>query len=104
MPTLNRLWAGRVYGTNTGNIFIEFTETDPKIAGIVRFRDEALGVVMYSVTGTLDGVLRLSERRPSLRAEKEQRPTRARPDASQRPDPPRPFRSAPEGREQNLRE
>lgn len=32
MTELRKLWAGRVYGTNTGNIFVEFDEVEPNVA------------------------------------------------------------------------
>jgi hypothetical protein len=60
MPTLNKLWAGKIYGTNTGNLFIEFTEAGPKVVGIIRFRDDALGVVIYKVSGTFDEGLKIT--------------------------------------------
>ncbi len=60
MPTLNKLWAGRVYGTNTGNFYMEFTDAGPKVTGIARFRDDALGVAVYEVSGTFDGELKLT--------------------------------------------
>ncbi|MBN8542885.1 MAG: hypothetical protein J0M34_01315 [Alphaproteobacteria bacterium] len=59
MTTLSKLWAGRVFGTNTGNIFIEFTELEPEIKGILRFMDTQFGVALYDITGTFDGKLKL---------------------------------------------
>ena len=59
-PPLTKLWAGRIYGTNTGNIFIEFTETGPKVSGIIRLRDDALGMALYSISGTYGELLTLT--------------------------------------------
>ena len=60
MPTLNKLWAGKVYGTNTGNLFIEFSEAGPNVAGILRFRDDAFGIVTYKLSGTFGEGLRIT--------------------------------------------
>ena len=60
MARLGRLWAGRLYGTNTGNLAAELNSTeDGAIAGVVRFMDSALGgPIVYEVTGTYaDGKL-----------------------------------------------
>ena len=51
---IGRLWAGRVYGTNTGNLFIEFAKADPDIAGTLRFMDIAFGLTIYTIQGTFD--------------------------------------------------
>lgn len=54
MSNIGRLWAGRVYGTNTGNLFIEFSKSEPDIAGILRFMDSAFGLAVYAIQGTFD--------------------------------------------------
>jgi hypothetical protein len=60
MPTLKRLWAGRVFGTNTGNLFLEFDSTDDdKISGTIRFMDSTFGLTVYRVAGSFDGKLLL---------------------------------------------
>lgn len=55
MPTLGKLWAGYVYGTNTGKVFVEF-EADAKAPiGILRFNDSDLGTTVYKIEGSFDG-------------------------------------------------
>ena len=60
MAQIGRLWAGRVYGTNIGNLFVEFSKTDPAIEGELRFLDEQHGPAVYSVDGTFDTELKLT--------------------------------------------
>ena len=52
MSQIGKLWAGRVYGTNTGNIFVEFDEVEPHIVGRLRFLDSLYGITVYTVRGT----------------------------------------------------
>ena len=54
MSNIGKLWAGRVYGTNAGNLFIEFSKSEPDIAGILRFMDSAFGLAVYAIQGTFD--------------------------------------------------
>lgn len=54
MTQLGKLWAGRVYGTNTGNIFVEFDQVEPRIEGRLRFLDSLAGIAVYSVKGTFN--------------------------------------------------
>jgi hypothetical protein len=50
-PSIGKLWAGKVYGTNTGNLFAEFNSLDGKINGVLRVSDDRFGVS----AGTFDG-------------------------------------------------
>lgn len=60
MATIGRLWAGRVYGTNTGNLFAEFdTAADGRVTGTIRLMDAQFGLTVFSVLGSFDGTLRL---------------------------------------------
>lgn len=59
METLGKVWAGRVYGTNTGNLYVEFATVSPELSGTLRFMDTSYGLAAYSVAGTFDGDLRL---------------------------------------------
>lgn len=59
MPTLGKLWAGRVFGTNTGNLFVELDSSGDRVAGTVRLMDTQFGLTVYKVTGSFDGTLRL---------------------------------------------
>lgn len=60
MPTLGRLWAGRIFGTNTGNVFLELGGTDDVITGTARLMDTVFGLSVYRVSGTFDDTLRLT--------------------------------------------
>ncbi len=60
MTQLGKLWAGRVYGTNTGNIFVEFDQVEPSVVGRLRFLDSAAGIAVYAVRGTYDERLHLT--------------------------------------------
>lgn len=55
MTELGRLWAGRVFGTNTGNLFVELTPTADGVTGVLRFMDAVFGLVVYEVKGSFDG-------------------------------------------------
>ena len=46
---IGRLWAGKVFGTNTGNIFVELSGDDEDLKGTLRFRDDQSGVVVYGI-------------------------------------------------------
>ena len=52
MSQIGKLWTGRVYGTNTGNIFVKFDEVEPHIVGQLRFLDSLYGAAIYSVRGS----------------------------------------------------
>ncbi|MDG9886629.1 hypothetical protein N7650_27780 [Pseudomonas sp. GD04058] len=52
MANLGKLWAGRAFGTNTGNLSITFENDGEELAGIVRFHDEVFGLVTYKIHGT----------------------------------------------------
>lgn len=52
MSQIGKLWAGRIYGTNTGNIFVEFDEVESQIVGRLRFLDALYGITIYSVRGS----------------------------------------------------
>lgn len=55
MP-LSTDWTGRIYGTNTGNVFLRFEErTDGTLNGVLHIHDDRLGVTVYNVTGEFDG-------------------------------------------------
>jgi hypothetical protein len=60
MGTLTKLWAGRVYGTNTGNLFLTFDETGPRLSGTLRFRDTDLGVAAYRLEGIFEDAIELT--------------------------------------------
>lgn len=59
MPTLGHLWAGRLYGTNTGNLFAELDVDGSDVRGTVRFLDSQFGIAVYDVVGRFDDALNL---------------------------------------------
>lgn len=61
MDNLHGAWAGRIYGTNTGNIFIEFLQTENELNGTARLHDDKFGIAIYEVSGTVtDGLIKLN--------------------------------------------
>lgn len=59
MPGLADKWAGRIYGTNTGNLFIEIAQEGVDVSGIIRLMDNAYGLAIYKFVGTFDEKLKL---------------------------------------------
>lgn len=52
MPKLVDKWAGRLYGTNTGNFFIELKEEGENLTGVLRIMDSLYGLSIYNFTGS----------------------------------------------------
>ncbi|MEZ8069427.1 hypothetical protein [Vibrio sp. FF145] len=52
-------WAGRIYGTNTGNVFLEVSQDQNSLTGKLRIMDTIYGISMYDCTGTYDDGFRL---------------------------------------------
>jgi len=52
---LGRLWAGNIYGTNTGNIFVELEGEDAALTGTLRHKEADVGITIYNITGSFDG-------------------------------------------------
>jgi len=55
LAQIGKLWAGRVYGTNTGTLFVELEPAAAGITGTLRFMDTVFGLVIYEIKGTFDG-------------------------------------------------
>lgn len=55
LTTLGQRWAGRAFGTNTGNIYAEFRTDAGNTTGTLRFMDSELGLSRFAVVGTFDG-------------------------------------------------
>src|SRR5262245_51781424 len=55
MTKLAPLWAGRLYGTNTGNLFAELDHTDSAVKGTIRLLEDRFGPHVFGVVGTFDG-------------------------------------------------
>lgn len=47
-------WAGRIYGTNTGNLFCQTKTEGDGLVAIIRFMDDVYGLAIYEATGTFD--------------------------------------------------
>ena len=60
MTGLGKLWAGKVFGTNTGNVFVELTGEGPEISGLMRFLDDRFGPVVYELQGEFDDSLEVT--------------------------------------------
>jgi hypothetical protein len=43
MAKIGRLWAGKLFGTNTGNLSAELDSTDSTVKGIIRLLDDHWG-------------------------------------------------------------
>jgi hypothetical protein len=52
MPKLVDKWAGRLYGTNTGNFFIELKQEGENLTGVLRIMDNLYGLSIYDITGS----------------------------------------------------
>lgn len=54
-------WAGKLYGTNTGNLYVAFARSVEGYSGILRLLDDSFGLVIYDVVADYDeGKLSLS--------------------------------------------
>jgi len=51
MTTIAGKWAGRIYGTNTGNLFLELDQDQDRVSGTARFLDDKFGLVIYEIEG-----------------------------------------------------
>ncbi len=60
MSNLGKIWAGRVYGTNTGNLFIEFTKSTDTVSGVLRFMDSNFGLTVFEISGRFDTSLKIT--------------------------------------------
>jgi len=60
VANLGKLWAGRAFGTNTGNLSITFEKDGEELDGIIRFHDDEYGLVTYKVNGTYDDEIKLT--------------------------------------------
>lgn len=54
MPIAQR-WAGRAFGTNTGNLFVRIEGPDDNLSGDLRLNDHEVGVTIYDIHGRFDG-------------------------------------------------
>lgn len=52
---LGRLWAGKAFGTSTGNLFVKFDGQDSALKGTLHHNESGSGIIVYDVTGSFDG-------------------------------------------------
>ena len=52
---VGKRWAGSLFGTNFGNVYIKFDGEDTSLTGIARFADSRLGIVVYELNASFDG-------------------------------------------------
>tara|TARA_Y100000588_G_C14212994_1_gene907507 strand:- start:43 stop:1089 length:1047 start_codon:yes stop_codon:yes gene_type:complete len=53
MEIIANRWAGRLYGTNTGNIFFDVCQDENEISGTIRIMDSVFGVSVYTYNGSV---------------------------------------------------
>lgn len=60
-PKLNVLWAGKLFGTNTGNLFAKIAENKGILTGTLRLADDNFGIAVFDLKGTFeDGEIKFS--------------------------------------------
>lgn len=59
MKSIEGKWAGRLYGTNTGNLFCDLELNNDQIIGTARLNDDLHGLVIFSVSGKLDTIVEI---------------------------------------------
>lgn len=52
---IGKKWAGKLYGTNTGNLYVTLEGEDHALEGNIHLNDVEFGLVVYAVAGTFDG-------------------------------------------------
>ncbi len=59
---ITKQWAGHIYGTNTGDIYLEFDDPvdDLNLSGSLSIMDRHFGLGRYNVCGKFNGELRLT--------------------------------------------
>lgn len=60
MGSLAKHWAGRIYGTNTGNFFLNLEQTGPALSGTLRLLDSEYGLAIYNISGQYNDHVELS--------------------------------------------
>ena len=58
MSALTGLWIGTLYGTNSGNVFMEIEDTDGSLTGTIRINDPTAGVTIFEFTGVANDTIR----------------------------------------------
>lgn len=66
---LTKRWAGRAWGTNTGNVFVALGGEDSALTGTLRMNDEQVGIAVYAVQGTFDAPTLILTGQPEAQTE-----------------------------------
>lgn len=72
MAELGRLWAGNLFGTNTGKLSLELESAVPdghESPGVLRVSDDNFGVIVYAVHAKFDGAKATIEGAPQAQIE-----------------------------------
>jgi hypothetical protein len=59
MELLADKWVGNIYGTNTGNVFIELAQVGETITGTIRVSDHIHGLIVLDFVGTYSNQIRI---------------------------------------------
>lgn len=51
---LTKRWAGRVWGTNVGNVFVTLDGDDAVLTGTLRINEQGVGIATYAVQGSFE--------------------------------------------------
>jgi hypothetical protein len=52
--TLTKRWAGKVWGTNIGNVFVMLDGEDAALTGTLRMNEPGIGIAVYAVHGSFE--------------------------------------------------
>lgn len=55
MTSIGKLWAGRIFGTNTGNVFVKLANTEGELHGEIKISDDKYGIANFEIVGVFDG-------------------------------------------------
>lgn len=60
--SIQKYWAGNIYGTNIGEFFLEFDNPDSSVGltGVLRIMDRQFGLAVYRVSGKFENTLELA--------------------------------------------
>ncbi|MHA1523734.1 MAG: hypothetical protein ACTSY1_04930, partial [Alphaproteobacteria bacterium] len=50
--TLGKVWAGNIYGTNTGKIFVKLNGNEEALTGTLQLNEPGVGIIEYKIAGS----------------------------------------------------
>lgn len=59
MKNIEGNWAGRIYGTNTGNVFCNLKLDKDNITGTARINDDSYGLSVFTISGKQNSLIEL---------------------------------------------